>query len=102
MRKRDPSLPDEPAVQWRGPSKSQKKREARAVADIGSILVRLRKSDLEKLPLDDDLKQAIVSCQNMKKGAYARQLRYIGKQLNAMDVEPLLAAMRALSIPVGD
>jgi ribosome-associated protein len=80
---------------WRGPSRSQKKRDARAVADIGVLLSKLSRSQLAKIPLEDDLREAILSCQNLKKGAYVRQLRYIAQQLNEIELDPIREALRS-------
>lgn len=87
--------PSEP--QWRGPSRSQKKRDARAVADLGAVLVGLKRAQLDKVPLEEDLRDAVLACQTMKRGAYARQLRFIAQQLNGSDdLEPIKKALREL------
>jgi hypothetical protein len=91
---------DHPKSEWAGPSRSQKKRDVRAVADIGRLLTKLSPSQLAKVPVDDELREAIVWCQALKKNAYARQLRYIAKRLNAphTDLDPIKAALRLLRV----
>lgn len=70
---------------WAGPSRSQKKRDARAVSDIGEALARLSAASLKRLPLDEELRAAVLACRAMQRGARARQLRLLGKLLRARD-----------------
>ncbi|MCB1805786.1 MAG: DUF615 domain-containing protein, partial [Candidatus Competibacteraceae bacterium] len=65
-----------------GPSKSQLKREALAVRDLGVELVKLTATQLEKIPLPDDIRAAVEQAQRIKAhGGRRRQLQYIGKLL---------------------
>jgi ribosome-associated protein len=97
-----PKPPEEESaeVQWRGPSRSQKKRDARAVGDIGIVLTKLSTKQLSKIPLDDDLRESILSCKDMSKGALARQTRYIAQQLNSAttDLEAIKDVLRELRL----
>jgi ribosome-associated protein len=75
----DDGEPDE--VVWRGPSKSQKKREADLVFALAVQLTQLSKKELAALAVDDELHESVVLCQALKKGARRRQQRRIAKML---------------------
>lgn len=63
-------------------SKSQKKREAHDLFDFGEKLVSLTLTKLDKLPLSDQLRRAVLEARRLKShGAIKRQLMYIGKLL---------------------
>ncbi|MDH5573133.1 MAG: DUF615 domain-containing protein, partial [Gammaproteobacteria bacterium] len=79
-------------------SKSQLKREAHALLDLGDKLIKLKKSDFDKMPLDDNLREAILAARNMKQnGALKRQTQYVGKLLRKADADPILAAYESLN-----
>ncbi|MEZ5593005.1 MAG: ribosome biogenesis factor YjgA [Gammaproteobacteria bacterium] len=72
-----------------GPSKSQLKREALAVRDLGVELVKLTSVQLEKIPLPDNIRAAVEQAQRIKAhGGRRRQLQYIGKLLRQLDTNP--------------
>ncbi len=74
-------------------SKSQRKRECHALQDLGSELVKLSRADLDKIPLDDELQQAINEARRIKqRGALKRQMQFIGKLIRQRDAEPLQQA----------
>ncbi|EHD23467.1 MULTISPECIES: ribosome biogenesis factor YjgA [Brenneria] len=77
-------------------SKSEIKRDAEALKDLGAELVELGKNALEKIPLDDDLRAAIELAQRIKKEGRRRQLQLIGKMLRARDPEPIQSALDKL------
>ncbi|PWC13091.1 ribosome-associated protein [Brenneria roseae subsp. americana] len=77
-------------------SKSEIKRDAEALKDLGAELVELGKNALEKIPLDDDLRAAVELAQRIKKEGRRRQLQLIGKLLRARDPEPIQAALDKL------
>lgn len=52
-------------------SKSEIKRDAEALKDLGAELVDLGKNALDKIPLDVDLRAAIELAQRIKKKAAA-------------------------------
>jgi ribosome-associated protein len=79
------------------PSKSARKREYIALQKLGEELITLKKSDLNSLPLDDNLREAVAQAQQMKAhGALRRQKQYIGKLMRHIDPEPLRAEMAKL------
>jgi ribosome-associated protein len=79
------------------PSKSALKREYIALQKLGEELISLKESDLEGLPLDDNLHEAIMEARQIKAhGALRRQKQYIGKLMRHIDPEPLRAAVAKL------
>jgi len=77
-------------------SKSEIKRDAEALKDLGLELVELGKNALERIPLDEDLLTAIELAQKIKKEGRRRQLQLIGKMLRSRDVEPIETALDKL------
>jgi ribosome-associated protein len=77
-----------------GPSKSELKRQVRALQDLGDELVALPPVELDALELPDDLRDAVVEGRRITAhGARVRQRLYIGKLLRRIDVEPIRAAL---------
>ena len=80
------------------PSKSMRKREAHALQKLGEELVALRADDLARLPLDENLREAIDEARRLtSRGALARQRQYIGKLMRDVDVEAIRGAMSGLT-----
>lgn len=70
----------------RPPSKSQRKREATALQDLGEQLVKLTSAQLKRIPLSEELLAAIKATQAMsQRGARKRQLQFIGKLMRQLD-----------------
>ena len=76
-------------------SKSEIKRDAEDLKQLGEKLVNLTKA-LTKVPLDDSLKDAIELAQRLQKEARRRQLQYIGKLLRSIDAEPIREALEKI------
>ncbi|MGL9751320.1 MAG: ribosome biogenesis factor YjgA [Symbiopectobacterium sp.] len=77
-------------------SKSEIKRDAEALKDLGVELIKLGKNALERIPLDDDLRAAVELAQRIKKEGRRRQVQLIGKMLRARDPEPIQIALDKL------
>lgn len=81
-------------------SKSQVKRDMHALFDMGAQLVELPAGKLQKIPLEEDLLDAIHQCQSITKhGARKRQLKLISKLLRHADFEAIREAFEALEAP---
>lgn len=77
------------------PSKSQRKRDATALQDLGEQLVKLTPAQLSRIPLSDELLAAVQLAQGItQRGGRKRQLQYIGKLMRQLD-ETETAAIRA-------
>ena len=77
-------------------SKSEIKRDAEDLKQLGEKLVNWTKANLTKVPLDDSLKDAIELAQRLQKEARRRQLQYIGKLLRSIDAEPIREALEKI------
>ena len=97
---RDDTFDDEPydPDSTRPPSKSQRKREATALQDLGERLVELTAVQLKQIPLPDDLLAAVKAAQTMnQRGAHKRQLQLIGKLMRRLDDLETAAIRTALA-----
>jgi ribosome-associated protein len=84
--------------EYRGPSKSMRKREAAAAQDLGTRLIALKESELKALDLPESLHDAILLAQRItSRGGLARQRQYIGKLMRDIDPAPIEAALSAES-----
>jgi ribosome-associated protein len=84
--------------EYRGPSKSQRKRDAAAAQDLGTRLIALRESELTALELPERLYDAILLAKGItSRGGLARQRQYIGKLMRDIDPAPIEAALTAES-----
>jgi ribosome-associated protein len=78
-------------------SKSEKKRQAQALTNLGDELIGLPALALDKLPLPDNLRQAIMDAKKIKSfGARKRQMLLVGKLLRGVENEPIIEAYNAL------
>ncbi|WP_413111154.1 ribosome biogenesis factor YjgA [Thaumasiovibrio sp. DFM-14] len=74
-------------------SKSEMKRDMDALQKLGEELVELKPQALNKVPLEEELRDAILDAQRFKNEARRRQLQYIGKMMRTIDPEPIQAAL---------
>ncbi len=100
----NPEAPDSEHEDWESEnpeqdewvSKSQLKRDAHSLTELGKKLVQLDKGSLAKISLPNNLLDAINSAKNIRQhGALKRQLQYIGKLMRKTDCEPIQAAYDA-------
>lgn len=77
----------EPSQPFEKPSKSQLKREATALQDLGRRLVDLTKKQLKALELPEDLLEAVNAAQAMpQREARHRQIKFIGGMMRDTEV----------------
>ena len=82
---------------YRGPSKSQLKREMTALQELGEELVGLSRERLAKIDMPERLRDAILDAQRITKHeARRRQMQYIGKIMRDVDAGPLREALDEL------
>lgn len=82
---------DEEEIIW--VSKSEIKRDAEHLKKLGESLINLNPANLAKIPLDDNVRDAIELAQKLKMEARRRQIQYIGKLLRNVDPEPIQEAL---------
>ena len=80
-----------------GPSRSQLKREAEALQDLGAELVKLKTSQLETIPMPERLRDAVMEARRIKShGALRRQMQFVGKVMREVEAEPIREALDRL------
>lgn len=79
-----------------GPSKSQRKRDADELQDLGVRLTELGPAELDALPLPENLRDAIDLAKRITAhGGLYRQRQYIGKLMRKADVGAIRAALES-------
>lgn len=85
-----------------GPSKSQRKRESHALQDLGEELVNLAKDALARVPMPENLEQAVRDCRKITAHeGRRRQLQYVGKQMRTLHEPEVQAIRQALDVIKG-
>lgn len=80
-----------------GPSKSQLKRDAHELLDLGAALVELSASQLAEIPLSEEVLAAVKETRRITAhGARKRQLKYLGKLLRQEDETPIREALERI------
>ena len=78
------------------PSKTALKREHLARQELGEQLIGLRPDELRQLPIDDQLRDAVVVASAIRShGALRRQKQLIGKLMRQVDPDPIRRALDA-------
>ncbi|MCV6609984.1 MAG: DUF615 domain-containing protein [Amphritea sp.] len=76
-------------------SKTQRKREMEALQAIGAQLPELNQEQLDKVPMGDDLRRAVLEAKRLqpRSEAIRRQLQYIGRLMRGEDAEAIQQAL---------
>ena len=78
------------------PSKSARKREQLELQKLGEQLIDLPADELEALPIDERLRDAVLAASKIRAhGALRRQKQLIGKLMRNCDPEPIRRALGA-------
>jgi ribosome-associated protein len=78
-----------------GPSKSSLKREMQARQKLGEQLTQLNAKQLEQIPLNDELREALADYRRFRhREAKRRQLQFIGRLMREVEMEPLEQALQ--------
>lgn len=76
------------------PSKTRRKKDMKALQDLGAELVGLEPSRLAALELPELLAEAIAQARTITKHeARRRQLQFVGRLMRTVDPEPIRAAL---------
>lgn len=74
--------------QYDRPSKSQLKREMSALQKLGAELVEEARDRVKRIPMPEDVRDAILECQQIKDHeGRRRQLQYVGKKMRSLNEE---------------
>lgn len=92
---------DEPEESGRESNRSKAAR-MKVIETMVRAMVDMQPAMLAKLPLPDDVREAVVACQGFTRNARARQLRRIGGLLRSIDTEPIAAAVREIQTGRGE
>ena len=78
------------------PSKSARKAEVESLQVLGERLIDLPLERLKRVPLPDNLRDAVMAARRITQhGAIRRQRQYIGKLMRDIDTAPIELAIKA-------
>lgn len=81
------------------PSKTVRKNEMLALQKLGETLVGLSETQLKKMPLEENLLEAIYFARTMKSHeSIRRQLQYIGKLMREIDCDEIKAELSKIKM----
>ena len=76
------------------PSKSQRKRDMTALQELGERLVELNPEQLDSLPLEEFLRDAVDEARRITAHeGRRRQMQYVGRLMREVDAEPIRRAL---------
>lgn len=76
-------------------SKTEKKRDALMLQELGKKLFKLPEPALKKIELPEEIYNSVKFAKNIKsRSALKRQLQYIGVLMRKIDPEPIKEALR--------
>ena len=83
--------------QYDRPSKSQLKREMTALQELGEELVSQPKERVKRVPMPEDVREAILECQKIKDHeGRRRQMQYVGKKMRTLEEDEIAAIHKVL------
>lgn len=83
--------------QYDRPSKSQLKREMTALQKLGEILVEAPRHRVKKVPMPEDVLDAILACQQITSHeGRRRQMQYVGKKMRTLDEAEIAVVQQAV------
>lgn len=83
--------------EYERPSKSEMKRQSDALQKLGEELVDQPRDRVKRVPMPDDLRDAILMCQTIKDhGGRRRQLQFVGKKMRSLEPEEVAAIQRTI------
>lgn len=79
------------------PSKTQRKKQVRALQELGEELVGLNAEQLARIELPEQIRDAVMDARRTTRfKARRRQLQYIGKLMRRLDADPIRASLAVL------
>ncbi len=83
--------------QYERPSKSQLKREMTALQKLGETLVEAPRDRVKKVPMPEDVLEAILECQQISSHeGRRRQLQYVGKKMRSLTEDEVAAIQKVV------
>lgn len=79
------------------PSKSQLKREMTALQKLGEDLVAEARDRVKRVPMPEDVRDAILECQLIKDHeGRRRQMQFVGKKMRTLDEEEVAVIQKTI------
>jgi|SRR5450830_480180 len=83
--------------EYERPSKTELKRQSDALQALGHELVDQPRDRVKRMEMPDDVKDAILECQNIKNHeGRRRQLQYVGKKMRSLSDEEVAVIVRTI------
>src|SRR5450830_1654564 len=83
--------------EYERPSKSQLKREMTALQKLGEELVAEPRDRVKRVPMPEDVRDAILECQQIKDHeGRRRQMQYVGKKMRTLDEDEIAQIQKTL------
>jgi len=78
-------------------SRSARKRESESLQKLGAQLVKLPEAELARIPLPEELTEAVSLARRLPKGGgLRRQMQHIGALMRRVDAAPIHSALAGL------
>lgn len=88
---------DEFDQEYDRPSKSELKRQSDALQKLGEQLIEAPRDRVKRVPMPDDLRDAILMCQTITNHeGRRRQLQFVGKLMRTLDEEEVGVIQRTI------
>ncbi|BEV14930.1 DUF615 domain-containing protein [Herbaspirillum sp. DW155] len=79
------------------PSKSQLKREMDALQKLGESLVNEPRDRVKRVPMPEDVRDAILECQQIKDHeGRRRQMQYVGKKMRTLEPDEIAIIQKTI------
>ena len=83
--------------EYERPSKSELKRQMTALQKLGQELIDSPRDRVKRVPMPDDVRDAILECQLIKDHeGRRRQLQYVGKKMRGLEEHEVEAIQRTI------
>jgi ribosome-associated protein len=83
--------------EYERPSKSELKRQMSELQKLGEELVEAPRDRVKRVPMPEDVKEAILMCQTITNHeGRRRQMQFVGKKMRTLDEEELAVIQRTI------
>jgi ribosome-associated protein len=83
--------------EYERPSKSEMKRQSDALQKMGEILVESPRDRVKRVPMPEDVLDAILACQSITNHeGRRRQMQFVGKKMRTLDEAEVAEIQRAI------
>jgi ribosome-associated protein len=83
--------------EYERPSKSELKRQMTALQKLGEELVAEPRDRVKRVPMPEDVRDAILECQQIKDHeGRRRQMQYVGKKMRSLEEDEIAAIQKVL------